>query len=165
MSEIEQAMKAELILQHRKAQGKITAARQAIRQATDAALSCAALIDKLSSHRTTPYSWLAEHTEITGQQGRGYMRAFRVKSRDIAHDKVVLQLLGVLDKREPTNTSRGTRVPPSAAQQVSRASAQVSKTLKKRGVDDMTSIERLQLRESVKPLAELFLNLSSLEKP
>ena len=161
MSKIENTMLDEIQLQHDKATIAIEKARVAIREACDQAMVVGTLVDKAAAHkRMSLVPWITENTDLTGNDVKAYKSAYVVHAkRDLANDKRGLQLLGILDKAPPRTTVK-TSVAPSAAQEVNRISARVSKKLSNRPINVMSSVEKLQLKQSIKPLAEIFVELS-----
>lgn len=161
MSEIENAMLSEIQLQHDKATTAIERARVAIREACEQAIVVSTLVDKSAAHkRMGLVPWIAENTDLTRNEVKAYKSAHVINiKRDLANDKRGLQVLGILDKARPQTTVK-TSVAPSAAQEVNRISARVNKKLSKRPINVMSSVEKLQLKQSIKPLAEIFVELS-----
>jgi hypothetical protein len=157
------ALIKEIQTRHDATQHKVAVARNAIKEATEEALAVGLLLSKSQrGNRETIHTWTCSNTSITPEQSKAYHSALAAgKNRDIANDKRILQLLGMLAKAAPRRTSGAKQLPQSPAQQLNKATAQLNKTLSKRGVDKMSEVERLQLREASRNIATLFVELSA----
>lgn len=161
---IEQHMRDELRTRHEDAQQKILCARATIREAVDASLAVGALIEKTYRHkRGSTWRWLNDETGISADSAKSYKRAASVQSgRNIANDKVILQKLGILEQAPPRTTNgRATKAPPSVSTKVRKASSDIGKAIEKRPVASMTQDEKDLLVANMRPLAELYVALST----
>ena len=158
---IAKAMAQEIDSRHLLALEQVEEARKAVRKATETILGVGTLLSRVQrDKRETLHNWACTHTSVTGEQSRAYISAHAAgEKRDVANDKRILQIVGILDKAPPRK-ARTRAMKPSASQQVNKATAALNKSLKDRSVDQMSKVERMQLREATRQIATLFVRLS-----
>ena len=156
---IDKDMLAEIAKQHRQYKRLANNARASLVDATKQALLVGTLIEKAQRHhKHNIHGYLSP--VMSGIESRAYMTAQRVsKTRDIANDKRVLQKLTIL--RQAPARKRVAKAKPSLTTKIANAHTSITSALKKRGVDDMTAQEKALAVEAMKPLAELYVRLSS----
>ena len=131
-----------------------------LKEALQKALLIGALIGKTKDHHksnTTPFL----RDTIPDDDQRAYIAAaYAASKRPLSSDKRCLQALGLMAKQPPRPMARKTRSKPTLTSNLNKASVAISSSLEGRPVDSMSAMERQQLREQIKHIAELFVKLS-----
>ena len=153
----------EIQKQHRECKRLINEARSALKAATSQAVKVAALAEKAQRHhKSSIHTFLSPI--MSGVESRAYLAtSHAAKTRDVSADKRILQSLTILPKAPPRKSTGTSRTPKSLNTKIARANADISKSIEQTPVSDMPPAYRAMLKESMKPLAELYLSLASSE--
>ena len=156
---IDKEMLAEISKQHYEMKYLANNARIGLIEATKQAILLGTLIEKAQRHhKHNIHGYLSP--VMNGVESRAYITAQTAsKTRDIANDKRVLQKLGIL--QQAPARKRVVKAKPSLTTKIANANTSINTALKRRGVDDMTPQEKALAVEAMRPLAELYVKLSS----
>lgn len=143
------------------AQELIQKARDAIKAACDASLVTSALVAKSRSHhRSNLFGWMLPIMKPGRVKDLLYLDKVKA-SRNLPHDKISLQRIGVIDQATAAKRMTRPKATRSMVRSVAKATASIQESFDKRPPSTMSADERLQYKTTIEPLGRLYIQLST----